>query len=87
LKSGEELGRLKFRTEGEFQNVYYEEKDVEPVFLGGVALILLDDAGRRQQQFLSWIQDCFADLVKRKHGVIVDFDTQIVLGKTNEVRD
>lgn len=73
METGEQIGVIKFRREEAFWNAYYEEKDSLPVFFGGIALVLIDVNDRRRQQFMTLMQDCFEELVRRKYGIAVDF--------------
>lgn len=73
------------RNEGAFWNAYYVEDGTEPVFLGGVATLFTDRSRRRQQQFMELMQDCLADILRVKYGVIVEYDQPIAMGKTDGV--
>lgn len=86
VKPGEQIGKLSMRHEGAFWNAYYAEKDKEPVFLGGVAVLFTESSRRRQRQFMELMQDCLADLVRAKYGVVIEFDQPQVLGKPDEFR-
>lgn len=76
------------RLEGAFWNAYYVEKDAEPVFLGGVATLFSDRSRRRQTQFMEFMQDCLAEILRVKYGVVVEYDQplEVIRGKTDEVR-
>lgn len=79
MQEGKQIGKLSFKTEDGFWNAYYVEKDRDPVFLGGLSVTLTDDNHRRAMQFSAIVEDLFADMVRKKFGVLIGFDKPIVV--------
>ncbi len=80
MKQGDKIGKLKMRREGAFWNAYYEEDGKENVFIGGIATVFTDVSQRRRNQFTEVIQDCFADLVREKFGIVIEFGEPLATG-------
>jgi hypothetical protein len=79
VKEGDEIGKLQFRVEDGFWNAYYTEENREPVFLGGVSDILTKDNKRRQDQFISLMQDLFTDMIQKKFGIAIGYEAPYIM--------
>lgn len=86
---GDEIGVVRFRTEGEFYNAYYARTDKEPIFLGGIAKILIESQGSdlRKLRFMSLIQDCVAHVLLTKFGIEVVAGAPVPIEETKEITD
>lgn len=64
------VGRLALREEGENWNAYYAAPDtmVGAIFLGSIKRTFVDSE-KRKRAFLSLMQDCLGDIIKKATGV------------------